>query len=81
MKANAVFPAESVREKGGCAHHWLIETARGKNSKGVCRLCGANKDFDNRGVEFFYDQEQTPLIVENKKPWQGEDDEKEWEVA
>ena len=27
-----------------CAHHWVIEPARGAISAGVCKLCGAARD-------------------------------------
>ena len=30
-----------------CAHHWIIETPDGPLSKGVCRLCGEERDFNN----------------------------------
>ena len=30
-----------------CSHHWVIEGAGGPTSKGMCRLCGAEKDFKN----------------------------------
>ena len=30
-----------------CSHHWVIEGARGPTSKGICRLCGAEKGFRN----------------------------------
>ena len=30
-----------------CPHHWIIETSAGSTSKGVCRLCGEERDFDN----------------------------------
>ena len=30
-----------------CAHHWLLEPARGARSAGVCKLCGAAKAFAN----------------------------------
>lgn len=74
---------EVVKEKGGCAHHWLIESAKGKNSRGVCRVCGAVKEFDNRGVDFFYDPEPEPTRVITKQvvPWQRDEEEPEWEVA
>ena len=36
---------EQVAEK--CAHHWIIEAAGGPTSKGVCRRCGAEKEFLN----------------------------------
>ena len=28
-------------------HHWLIESAHGPTSPGMCRLCGAEKEFLN----------------------------------
>jgi hypothetical protein len=30
-----------------CTHHWLIETSTAVSVKGVCKLCGAEKNFDN----------------------------------
>ena len=31
-----------------CPHHWVIESAMGAaTSRGVCRLCGAEKEFRN----------------------------------
>jgi hypothetical protein len=33
--------------RGTCRHHWLIEPPNGPTSKGVCKLCGEVKFFDN----------------------------------
>jgi len=30
-----------------CEHHWIIESAEGSVSKGVCKLCSAQKEFNN----------------------------------
>ena len=30
-----------------CCHYWIIESADGPTSKGVCRFCGAEKEFFN----------------------------------
>ena len=30
-----------------CQHHWVIQDSDGPNSVGVCRLCGALKQFKN----------------------------------
>ena len=30
-----------------CRHYWIIESADGPTSKGVCRFCGAEKEFFN----------------------------------
>jgi hypothetical protein len=29
------------------AHHWLIEEANGEKSRGICKRCGAIKQFKN----------------------------------
>ena len=31
-----------------CSHHWLIEPPKGPTSMGVCKLCGATKEFQNQ---------------------------------
>lgn len=31
-----------------CPHHWIIEPATGPTSLGVCKLCGAEKEFSNQ---------------------------------
>lgn len=33
--------------KSSCKHHWLIEPPSGPTSKGMCKLCGEVKVFDN----------------------------------
>jgi len=30
-----------------CIHHWVIEPPEGPVSKGVCRKCGQERQFDN----------------------------------
>ena len=30
-----------------CVHHWIIATADGATSRGVCKSCGEAKDFKN----------------------------------
>ena len=40
-------PQRSIVE-GECSHHWLIESPKGPTSKGVCKLCGATKEFNNQ---------------------------------
>lgn len=37
-----------VGEAGGaCVHHWIIASPVGETSSGVCRYCGARRDFYN----------------------------------
>ncbi len=37
----------STTTSPGCVHHWLIEAPSGPSSGGVCRRCGARRDFQN----------------------------------
>ena len=30
-----------------CAHNWIIESPEGPTSKGVCKFCGAESEFNN----------------------------------
>ena len=30
-----------------CTHYWIIETPDGPTSRGVCKYCGAVKEFKN----------------------------------
>ena len=42
------FVEERVEESvSRCRHHWLIDVAGGPSSKGVCRLCGTERQFRN----------------------------------
>jgi len=33
--------------KDQCSHYWIIETANGPKSRGVCQYCGESRDFLN----------------------------------
>ncbi len=43
-------PEENVTETN-CVHHWIIEPPTQRISKGVCKLCGATKEFENWAFE------------------------------
>ena len=30
-----------------CVHHWVIEPPDGPISKGICKICGAIREFEN----------------------------------
>ncbi len=32
---------------GGCHHHWIIESAHGRSSHAICKICGAQREFLN----------------------------------
>jgi hypothetical protein len=38
-----------------CRHRWLIATPNGPTSEGVCRLCGARRDFRNSSDDYISD--------------------------
>jgi len=42
----------ALEVKDKCRHHWVIEGARGPTSRGVCKLCGAEKEFHNSWPSF-----------------------------
>ena len=39
-------PKEPLTEDK-CHHYWIIESPKGRTSKGVCKFCGAEKEFYN----------------------------------
>lgn len=43
-EAPAVAVMEEVRD---CRHHWVIEPANGRYSRGECRKCHETKAFEN----------------------------------
>src|SRR5690606_5923350 len=45
--------------KGSCVHHWMIETPNGRESKGICKRCGASKEFSNSTDQVMWEQTNT----------------------
>ena len=43
-----------------CCHYWLIDTPNGSTCKGICKLCGEEK-------EFAYSLESLGAIYKEKK--------------
>lgn len=41
-------PGDSRRT---CHHYWIIEVPEGPTSRGVCKFCGEEKEFDNLGPD------------------------------
>ncbi|MFC2001463.1 hypothetical protein ACFLUZ_03035 [Chloroflexota bacterium] len=39
--------SEKLKPEVECHHYWLIEGAKGPISRGVCKLCGTEKEFLN----------------------------------
>ena len=46
-KTSVVALGRSVLETPTCQHHWLIEAPEGPSSKGLCKKCGAKREFLN----------------------------------
>lgn len=48
----------TVREKNkeaiieACKHYWVIESAHGPESRGICKYCGETRDFSNSLPDF-----------------------------
>ena len=52
---------EEPASKDNCCHHWIIEPADGPTSKGICQLCGAEKEFYNCGPDLWSRWERDEL--------------------
>jgi hypothetical protein len=58
-------------QKSTCVHHWLIEPAVGPISRGVCKLCGEQKDFYNILDDFQTNEE---IIIRSGEARPSEED-------
>ena len=53
----AVSTLDEVAAQPTCRHHWLIESPHGATSMGICKLCGAQKEFRNSAGDFLWEDE------------------------
>jgi len=67
MRKTAVKQRERATKQEGCRHHWLIESPQGRTSMGMCKLCGAQKEFSNSGTDFLWEDE--PLSELSRGRW------------
>ena len=44
--------------RSGCAHYWVIESANGPTSRGVCKFCGEQREFRNSWYDLFPSKKQ-----------------------
>ena len=63
-RATETLPEEQrsrTATQGGpkCVHHWIIETPNGRESQGVCKRCGAKKEFANSNESVMWEQTNT----------------------
>ena len=43
----SIPPTGELENPVQCRHHWVIQTATGPMSQGVCQLCGLVREFQN----------------------------------
>jgi hypothetical protein len=36
-----------AKDQTRCCHYWVVETPNGPTSRGICRFCGEEKQFQN----------------------------------
>jgi hypothetical protein len=53
-----------------CVHHWVIEPPAGASSLGVCKVCGAQREFQNYVGDFIWEGDSTESYAPGgwKKP-------------
>lgn len=57
---------EEVVELPSCRHHWIIEPPQGSTSKGICKVCGENREFRNSSDDIVWESE-SPAV--NRSSW------------
>lgn len=57
----------SLPETPECRHYWLIESPHGPTSLGICKYCGAQKEFRNSAGDFLWEDE--PLSELHGRDW------------
>jgi hypothetical protein len=57
MRKVAVTRSKQATKGDRCRHHWLIESPQGRTSMGMCKLCGARKEFSNSVGDFLWEDE------------------------
>ena len=67
MRKVAVTRRKQATKGGRCRHHWLIESPQGRTSMGMCKLCGAQKEFSNSTGDFLWEDE--PLSELSHGQW------------
>ena len=63
-----------VLEKEECSHYWVIESATGSTSQGVCKFCGAVRDFQNSFPDPNYQKRDSRVLKEFSELLEAEPD-------
>jgi hypothetical protein len=67
MRKATVSRHKQATKEARCRHHWLIESPQGRTSMGMCKLCGAQKEFSNSTGDFLWETE--PLSELSTGSW------------
>ena len=71
--STAVLEAEK-RTEDGCHHYWIIELPNGPTSRGRCKYCGLEREFDNLGPDSWRYADVSELLATNLPEITGEGD-------
>jgi len=69
--ANSIAETKVAAE---CRHHWIIESPQGPTSKGVCKLCGTEREFANYIPDLRWRDDITALVEPTGFPGNGSDE-------
>ncbi len=72
--------SEKPAKESNCRHYWVIEDAGGPTSRGVCKFCGAEKEFlnswpDSRSKEQNNRVFELPNLLDVESDTESEDSE------
>ena len=70
-------PEERV-DNGKCHHYWVIESPKGPTSRGVCKLCGEEREFSNHSLDFLWEGDisafsELPGLPDIEPHWELDD--------
>ena len=78
MRNRSNLMEKPLEVKPTCRHYWIIESASGPTSKGVCKFCGEEKEFQNSWVGSGYmGKDARVLDLPNMLESEEEEEEKE----
>ncbi len=52
-----------------CHHHWLIETPHGPACKGVCKLCGTEREFPSFSDDYDWSLQAGTIAITEDASW------------
>ena len=76
MRSISNIEEKSAAVETACRHYWNIESADGPTSRGVCRVCGEEKEFLNSWSDGNY-KGKDPRVFDLPNMLENEDKEEE----